>query len=126
MGPWNDRFVVEALDAWRWEPIKFFDDQDPATDYAKLLERRGKHPRVRIVLERRRDGRVRRLVTYLGRERPTAPVAAVASDEAPAPTGPARLDPTIKDLACAGRVLLGAAVAFAAGAGLIAGLQMLR
>jgi hypothetical protein len=128
LGGWvvSDRFVVEGLEQWRWDAVKSFDAQEEAFDYAKFLERRGKCDRIRIVVETHRNGRARRLVTYLGNECPRRPVAAQAP---PRTTWLARMRgtvsrPVLKDVAYAARVLTGTVVALAVGAGLIAGLQV--
>jgi hypothetical protein len=123
----SDRFVVEGLDSLRWEPITVFEEQDRAFDYAKLLERRRRCERVRVVVETRRDGRTRRLVTYLGKERPEP--RAREPDMALGRRRGWGANPlqgrVLADLLCAGRVVLGAGFALAVGGALIAGLRLL-
>lgn len=122
----SNRFIVESLDDWRWDKVNVFDDQDRAEDYAKFLERRRKFTRVRVVVETQRAGRSRRLVTYLGNERPASCGSAqVAQNDGWTSWKAIAGHRVFKDLAYASRVLAGTGMALAVAAALIAGLQLI-
>lgn len=122
----SDRFVVERLEQWRWDVVRSFDAQNEAFDYAKYLERRTRCDRVRIVVETKRDGRPRRLVTYLGNacQRSPGPERTPPRQNWLARVRDKGGHPVLKEVAYAARILTGTVVALALGAGLIAGLQI--